>query len=224
MRYVCALYTVFTLILPVVAHAAEARTVSRHASSPASPVVSVASRTVSVASVTAGEPVILFAIIREPAGDARSAHNFIIVTKADTSGAAQFELGSDIHPSSVIAIVDYDSGAYTLASPDGQPLRVRTFPPSALKKQNDEYRLLDVETRWLEALCVRPRKGAWYLFVTDGARLDRDGDSDGQLLVESASMKQLLGDDPSPKSFKGHDVVILINPLRMDVMATEVPQ
>jgi len=187
-----------------------------------SPAIAFSARSVTVTDVTPVSKVILFGILRDPVPYAVSAHNFTLAQASDASGSVTFDLNADIAGPAIFAAVDYDSGRYALAASAGQTPRIITLPKNALKKKDEEYQFLELETRWLEGLCVRPKKGAWSIFVTDGARLDHDGDTDGMVLIDAAEMHSLVGEEVSPRKFRPHDVVIVIDPRRMDVIATEV--
>jgi hypothetical protein len=60
------------------------------------------------------------------------------------------------------------------------------------------------------------------VFLTDCSRRDRDGTCDGKLAVDASALEPLVSDKDDLKDFKQHDVVIMIDPMEMDVMASEV--
>ena len=123
----------------------------------------------------------------------------------------------------IVAAVDFESGRYAIGTPPGMPLHFTELPRQLLKKQNgEEFEQLTAGMGWLEALCVRPRKGAWRLYVVDGAPADRDGTPDGGVLIDATQMRRVHGPDESALRFRPNDVLIAIDPRRLEVMATEV--
>jgi len=135
---------------------------------------------------------------------------------------ARFSFGSPPPQSSVYAAIDYETGAYAIATPDGFPLRLANFPIGALRKVDDAYTLFGLDRSGLEMLCVRPKKGAWRVFVTDCASNDRDGHCDGKLTVAAAALKPVMPTKDEMTSFKEHDVVVVIDLQRLDIMVSEV--
>jgi len=189
------------------------------------PAVSFDGTAVVVTRISPGETAILYGIAHDPEPYGITTRNIIRTKVADEEGTARFELDARLPLRTVLAAIDASTGRYAVASPGNSAPPVNTLPGDAFKKrQEPEYELLDLTTTWLELLCVRPGKGAWYQFATDGALLDLDGRSNGRMLVESGTLQRVIGTDESPKKFKRHDVVIIIDPRMLTVFATEVPE
>ena len=195
-----------------------------HAAGGAAPQVVVQSQTIVISGATPGGNLVLFSVAREPLQYAfRTATAFHSII-ADGSGSARLDLPRPVVPRSVYAVVDAESGQYTVATPENPEVRFETFPAKALTKKDGEYAMLDIETRWLEAIVVRPKKGAWRISSLDGAPLDLDGIADGHTTIDASAMIHFTGDDATPGRFRNRDVVIVVDPSRMLVMATEVPE
>jgi len=191
----------------------------------APPVVSFEGSAVIVTAIVPGETAILYGIAHDPEPYGITTRNIIHAETAGSDGRARFAFDRPLPAHTVLAAVDASTGRYAIASPGNPAPPVHTLPADAFKKRQDpEYELLDVTTTWLELLCVRPGKGAWYQFATDGALLDLDGRSNGRMLVESGALQRVLGPDDSPKKFKRHDVIVIIDPRTLTVFATEVPE
>lgn len=196
----------------------------RHASHPAAPVLTFVSGAIAVSGLTPRANVILFAVDREAVPYDVSVRNHTMVQRADEDGATRFELKKPLSDWAIVAVVDGTSGRYAIESPAPVPLRLRVFPSGFLKKKDADYMFADLDLTWVEAICVRPGRGAWQMFVVDGAGFDADGLSDGRTVVDAQQMKRLAGEDESPLRFHRRDVVIVIDPRSMSVMATEVPE
>jgi hypothetical protein len=174
--------------------------------------------------VTPRANVILFAVDREAVPYDVSVRNHTMVQRADEEGTTRFELKKPLSDWAIVAVVDGTSGRYAIESPAPAPLRLRELPPGFLKKSAGDYMFADLDLTWVEAICVRPGRGAWQTFVTDGAGFDADGLSDGRTVVDAKQMRRLAGEDQSALRFNPRDVVIVIDPRSMSVMATEVPE
>jgi hypothetical protein len=186
------------------------------------PVILYSADGVTVSGSTPGGQVILFGLSRTPLGTAAHTARRALVQVSDGTGATTFAFHSPVPRSSIYAAVDYETGAYAISTPDGYPLRLTPFPIAALQKNGGIYTQLGMERVSLEILCVRAKKGAWRVFLTDCSRNDRDGACDGKLIVDATAFQAILSTKEDLKDFKEHDVVIMIDPIEMDVMASEV--
>lgn len=204
--------------------AAPARTPQRLASHAEAPVLAFETQAIAVTGLTPKAEAILFIVDRQPMPYDVSVRSATMVLRANERGVVRFDLKKPIEGRAAVAVVDGTSGRYTIESAGQAPLRVRHFPPDALKKHNAEYAFVDLDLTWVEAICVRPGRGAWRLFVVDGARLDADGASDGKTVIAAGNMKKLAGKDASPAAFHKNDILVMVDPRTMSVMATEVAE
>lgn len=189
----------------------------------ASLVVSYSGRTVFVAGATAGEPVVIFGMSRQMVGWDTIARNYAFVAHAAADGSVTSEQPEEITDRTVLVAVDYITGRRAFTGGKSQQT-LRTLPAESLKKRDGEYEFVDMSGSWVEVLCVRPRHGAWQMFLTDGAALDRDGRHDNRTTISAVDMKSLYGDAPTPKKFRKGDVVVVIEPRALRVWATEVAE
>jgi hypothetical protein len=188
------------------------------------PQVVVQSQAVVMSGGTPGGELILFSVAREPLQYAFRTATAFHAVMADGSGGARLDLPRAVVSRSMYAVIDVQTGFYTIATPADAEVTIETFPPKALVKKDGEFALLDIETRWMEAIVVRPKKGAWRISSLDGAPLDIDGLSNGRTAVAASTMTRVTGADETPGKFRAKDVVIVVDPRRMLVMATEVPE
>ncbi|HYH07748.1 MAG TPA: hypothetical protein VEK11_11895 [Thermoanaerobaculia bacterium] len=173
--------------------------------------------------VTPASPVILYGIVRNTAPGAVMMRRLTIVNDADASGAVRFTLPYASTETTIFAVVDYATGRYTIVTPEVFPLEIRELTPSMLRRKGGDYDALDVDARWLQALLVRPGSGAWQIFATDGSALDRDKQSDGRTMLDGLAMTKIAGSGVAER-IRHKDVLIVIEPETMRVLATEVPK
>lgn len=203
--------------------AAAAGVPSRHSSDAAAPAVALEPSSLTVTAATPGEYVVVLGFQSRTIMGSLDVVSAVMARPADSAGVARFDFDTPVPQRSIFAVVDYATGRYTVATPNGFPLRLRQLRPNAWRgNPNDDFDLLDVESRWVETLCVRPGTGVWHFFATDGAGLDADRRVDDRMSVPAERMNVVLGDVVSPGKFRPRDVVIVIDPHVMDVIATEV--
>jgi hypothetical protein len=173
--------------------------------------------------LTPGSPAILYGVIRDAVPGAVMMRRPTIVNDSDASGSVQFTIPYPLTEKTIFAVIDFATGRYTIATPEAFPLEMRELKPSMLRKKGADYESLDLDVRWLQALLVRPGSGAWQIFATDGSGLDRDGTSDGRTMLDTVSMQRIAGAG-TPDRIRHKDVLIVIEPEHMRVLATEVPK
>ncbi len=218
--FCCTLIASFALSAPPAA-AQFSRT--RVTSDAASPSVALERTGLTVSAATPGEYVIVFGFERRMNLGSIEARNLVMARASDSAGVARFDFDRPIAATTVLAVVDYATGRYTIATPEGFAVRLRQLPAAAWRgRPDDDFDFVDLDSRWIEALCVRPGKAAWHVFATDGAGLDADRRVDNRMSLGAAQMTPLLGDLASPAKFRPHDIVIIIDPYAMDVVAAEV--
>ena len=132
---------------------------------------------------------------------------------ADAAGLARFNLGADLPTLSLWAVVDVNSGSYTVAAPPGQTLKELKVPPGLFKKGlNGNLTDLDVPFEMTSTLVARPGNGVWKLFNAEGGPGDQPGHGRGRTVSSIAQFKSLLDQNGPPAKFEKGDVVIVIEP------------
>ncbi|MEM9594085.1 MAG: hypothetical protein AAGD06_07470 [Acidobacteriota bacterium] len=113
---------------------------------------------------------------------------------ADDNGDGEVRWTQD-HPVpnvSVWAVVDLDTGKAAAASPPAAGLREAPFPGVRISQGAlRTWGRLAVEAWQVQVLLVRPGKGAWSLWATEGTRDDEDGEADGWLTLETDRFEPL---------------------------------
>lgn len=182
-------------------------------------------RALVISNLSPRAPVVLFAITRVPTGYSSRTVEMTQVHSSDAAGVVRISLEKPFGPRTIVAAIDYETGAYAVVAPPDAPLRLTVLPRSLLSRKNDdELEQLAVGMDWVEAICVRPRRGVWRATVLDGGARDRDKVADGGLLFDATQMRRVHGDGDSPGRFRPRDVLVVIDPRRLEVLATEVHQ
>lgn len=193
------------------------------------PAVTVSGRHVLAEGITPHGKAVFFGISRGDTGYGGGVG--VRVTKtvmADDDGDGRIDLdaGYDIPGRAVWAVVDFDNGQYALAAAPEFDIEERRLQPGALK--NDESGGLafvsDARAR-VALLVVRPGKGAWYNLGFLGGAGDARKDPLGEYLTLAfADGTSIAGErqDPAPRHLKNGDVLIGIDPGRLDIFTMAV--
>lgn len=190
------------------------------AGGPKAPEITFQPRSVSLDGITAKGQVVWFSVAREVAEDdvATIVRRSDVKVDDDGDGKVQIDLTQDVPLRSIWVAVDLATGRYAVATPEGYPLRRADWRGRGLGRGNPRAdRVEDVRT-YADVLLVRPEKGAWLLTVGDGSALDDDGVADGKVAAALDRLKPVTGAAEPPQRFEARDVVILIDPNRMEVV------
>ena len=68
---------------------------------------------------------------------------------------------------------------------------------------------------------MRPGVGAWQITVGDGSGSDDDGAADGRIAAALDQMTAVAGTTAPPSRFDPTDVVVLIDPNRMELTVVQ---
>ncbi len=132
----------------------------------------------------------------------------------DGDGSVRLELGQEVPLRSIWFAVDLATGETGVAVPEGFPLLEMELPGNAIPAALNR---LDLERRFVYLLLVRPGVGAWQLRVGDGGASDEDGEPDGAVRAALSSLTPVQeGGPPPPERFSPRDVLLVIDPERME--------
>jgi hypothetical protein len=168
--------------------------------------------------------VILFGIERKASGYATRTTDVFLTVESDQQGAARFDLQPTIGARSIYAAVDAVRGDYVISSP--QPEAVNVSPAHMMRmkgKAGLEFEGFDLDSQWIEAICVRPGNGSWRVSMMDGSSVDESA-VHGTVQVGAGRMKAIGNGPTSPVRFRPRDVLIAIDPYTMTVVATAVDE
>lgn len=137
-----------------------------------------------------------------------------IAADEDGDGMVRLELGQEVPLRSIWFVADLATGETGAATPEGFPLLAMDLPGEAIPAALNR---LEVQRRFAYLLLVRPGVGAWQLRVGDGGASDEDGEPDGTLRAALSSLTSVQeGGPPAPERFSPRDVLLVIDPERMD--------
>jgi hypothetical protein len=145
------------------------------------PVLSFAGHVVTVDNLQPGSSAVLFAVGLIPDGYQSTVVRWAQVV-ADTAhaGSVQFDAGGAIPCKSIWVAADLRTGQYTVAAPDGCPLRLASLAPHPFKRNaRGEIDRFFHSRPFLDFLYVSPGKGAWIIRAVDGYDAHSDGSADG---------------------------------------------
>jgi hypothetical protein len=138
----------------------------------------------------------------------------------DGDGSLRLELGQEVPLRSIWFAVDLATGETGVAVPEGFPLLEMDLPGNAIPAALNR---LYLERRFAYLVLVRPGVGAWQLRVGDGGASDEDGEPDGTLRAVLSSLTPLQeGGPPAPERFSPRDVLLIIDPERMESAAVRI--
>jgi hypothetical protein len=138
----------------------------------------------------------------------------------DGDGKVRLDLGQDVPLRSIWFAVDLETGEAGVAAPEDFPLLEAELPARAIPPALNR---LDMERQFVYLVLVRPGAGAWKLRVGDGGASDEDGRPDGTLRAALASLEG-IGQSPAPppERFSPKDLLLVIDPNRMEFLRLQV--
>lgn len=146
-----------------------------------------------------------------------------VLTDDDRDGTIEFTPKGPIPLRSVWVAVDLATGTQAAGAQTLFPLLVTGIQASRFKRDAEgAIAQMEQDSVGLLVLLVRPGKGAWLTTVRDGAARDEDHVANGHLTLSFAAARTVHGNDNAPKNLKTGDVVVTINPNRLDVSVTTV--
>lgn len=174
-----------------------------------------------VQGITPNGGVVWFSLAREVADDdvATLVRREKILLDEDGDGTVRFSLDREVPLRSIWVAVDLASGELTAAAPEGFPLQQVAWRGRGLGRDNARSDTVEDARPFAEVLIVRPGEGggAWGLTVGDGSITDEDGAADGKIAAALDQMRPLGQGAQPPQRFDPKDVVLLIDPNRMEL-------
>ncbi len=204
------------LLLPALAFA-------QQPSGAPAPAITFQKSSVTVAGITPKGQAVLFGVAREIAADdvATLVRRSQVLTDDDGDGAVSLDLGEDVPFRSLWVAVDLATGQVTAAAPAGYPLRLVSWRGVGIVRSSARADRVEDARTFAEVLLVRPGVGAWQLTVGDGSSNDDDGAADGQIAAALDRMTPVAGTTPPPSRFDPKDVVVLMDPNRMELTVVQ---
>jgi hypothetical protein len=178
---------------------------------------------VTVEGVTAKGQVVGFSVAREIAQDdvATVVRRSRALMDDDGDGKVQWDLGREVPLRSVWVAVDLATGQVATAAPEGYPLRRVDWRGLGIVRGDPRSDRVEDARSFAEVLLVRPGVGAWRLTVGDGSEADDDGLPDGRLAAALDRMSPVAGTAEAPSRFDPKDVLVLVDPNRMELTVVQ---
>jgi hypothetical protein len=143
---------------------------------------------------------------------------------ADASGTAHIDIDADIVPTSIWAVVDTTSGAYSVTAPPGGARKSKPIHGGLLRRSaGGDITGLDFPFAMGSILMVRPGVGVWHASAAEEGAADEKGHGRGKIITPIPELKPIRGANLTPiTTLQGGDVVVIIEPQYLYFYATQV--
>lgn len=167
--------------------------------------------------------VLLFGVTVESRGFSDAIRRWDRVAEDDDGdGKVTFAFEREIPARSIWAVVELRGGDYVAITPQG-PVVPLPLPPSAARPgAKDEIAGLDLTGTVAYVVIVRGNAGAWGLNVDANGRNDDDRTNTAVMRVDPSRLTSLAGNAPPPRVLVPGDLLLIINPLDMEIFATRL--
>lgn len=154
----------------------------------------------------------------------------VLEVSADSGGRGRVELVRDevVSSRSVWFLVDGATGELVGATPDGHVYRGDSTPAVELSRVGDCTVVVVPSHEKVAVLLVRPAgsplgsPGVWRGRVGDGARADRDGETNGEVVVCLSDLVPVGGSPAAPFRAAPGDTIVAIDSETLACRATRV--
>lgn len=175
-------------------------------------------QTIVIDGVTPSGEIAVLSIARRQASHhlAESMGRKFLLRDTEGAGRIRFDLGRDVEPTAVWAVVDIATGRQSIVTLGASPADAR-LPLAAVKHSRGAQKAhLRITLPAAEVLVVRPGSGAWFAVAGDGGKLDSDGTVDGETSLAAEQMEDAKAKEKKKLAkFRKGDVVIAIDPLSL---------
>lgn len=178
-----------------------------------------------VSNATPGGTLILFTVgIANEGGMLRQSTGAKAFSDSDGDGVIVFTSSRRIPLRSVWVAIDLQAGTYTIGTPPEYKANVVPLSKDVLKQETGGiFSLSGVDQLSADILIIRPREGAWRVRTYDGANSDNDKVRNGKVSLSMLDALAIPGTKaPPPKSLAPGDILIVIDPARLDVAIAEI--
>lgn len=140
----------------------------------------------------------------------------VVLNDEDRDGVVTFTLDRNVPAWSVFVMVDFETGAHAIASPEGFTPRQIDLPALVWRGGVSH---VDLHRERVDVLFVRPKVGIWSGEIAQGGSRDSDARNDANLRTGLASLQPLAGTRTPPPTATPRDVIAIIDPWDLDVFA-----
>jgi len=187
--------------------------------------VSFSGKTITAGGLTPRGQAIFFAEAQEPGEYTMMTYShYERFVDADASGTAHLDIEADIVPTSIWAVVDITTGAYSVTAPPGGARKSRPIHGGLLRRSaGGDITGLDFPFAMASILVVRPGVGVWDASAAEQGAADEKGHGRGKIITPIPELRPIRGANPAPiTALQGGDVVIIIEPQYLYFYATQV--
>jgi len=185
--------------------------------------ISFSQTAVTVSELPPGHDVLVFSIARE-AGRyyATQVRRERVLSPVPGSQTTSWDIGKQIPLKSVWCAIDLQRGDFDIKSPSGFAFQRMIDGPAFPRDGTGALAALTHERADAFVLLVTPGRGVWLLRSGDGGAADDDSRA-GKARVAFSKLSPILKNGPpAPKSLTPNDVVIVIDPVYLDVWSGRV--
>ena len=189
---------------------------------PAGMKLSLGVKSATVSEVPPGHNVLVFGVARE-AGQyyATVVRRERVLSPAPGERTATWDIGTPIALKSVWCAIDLQTGATDIAAPAGFALRRMTDAPAFSRNGAGSLASIIHQRADVFVLLVTPGRGTWILRSGDGGKTDEDPQA-GKARIAFERFTPFPGNPPPPRALAANDVVIVIDPVYLEVWSGQV--
>lgn len=157
-----------------------------------------------------GDAIWYFRSVTEFSGWPRLSRVLKVTRDDDRDGIVSIQAA--IPPASVVFVIDFATGQFSMVTPDGTPVRELNAVGNGW---GGGVGHLDFGVSDLEILLVRPGRGAYTMRSEQGGANDADNRSDANLRIRLSDMIVIHGSENPPPVAVPHDLLIAIEPTQL---------
>ncbi|HEX8618818.1 MAG TPA: hypothetical protein VF911_14640, partial [Thermoanaerobaculia bacterium] len=148
-----------------------------------------------------------------------------VTTDDDSDGRVTFTLDAPIQQGSIWVVADVRTARYGVATPDGMKLPdVALASPAFRKGATGDVAALELARASALIVVVRQGAGAWRLHVEQDGKYDEERGDHAVMRVSPGSLKPLAGNAPPPPVLTPGDLLLVLEPFKLEFVAVRVPK
>lgn len=185
-------------------------------------------RSVTVSGATPGGDVVLYAVVKEPAGSApavpRKTTHALVLHDDDKDGSVTLQRQQPVPVMGVWVAVDVATGQWTAGGSPGFEAVEIPKEDFAQRDAAGQLRKLSALVPEVDAMVVRPRVGAWRIYAAKTSSVDEAGRDERPLRIDVGVLQPLSPSLQKLDTMQAGDVVVLIEPQSLHYAVVEVGQ
>ena len=187
--------------------------------------ISFSATAVVVTDVPPGHDILVFGIAKEPSQYfTTQVQRERILSPAPGEHSVTWDIGKTIARRSVWCAVDLRTGDFDVKAPPSGVLSRMTDGPSFLRDESGGLASIVHQRADAVVLLVTPGRGVWRLRSGDGDSIDQDPAVARTRMPFTRFVSSDKNGPPPPKKLTSNDVIIVIDPLYLDVWSGKIGQ